>query len=95
MKECPIIIFLTYLFQLIVSMQSTQSIKYSIFENFGIFQYLTIENFGIFRYSTIENFGIFCTFPLIFGILWLHLHPVIQRGKWQKEFSDAKYMSKC
>ena len=24
MKECPIIIFLTYLFQLIVSMQSTQ-----------------------------------------------------------------------
>jgi hypothetical protein len=84
MKECPIIIFLTYLFQLIVSMQSTQSIKYS-----------TFENFGIFRYSTIENLGIFCTFPLIFGILWLHLHPVIQRGKWQKEFSDAKYMSKC
>ena len=62
MKECPIIIFLTYLFQLIVSMQSTQLIKYS-----------TFENFGIFRYSTIENFGIFCTFPLIFGILLLHL----------------------
>ena len=95
MKECPIIIFLTYLFQLIVSMQSTQSIKYSTFENFGIFQYSTFENLGIFRYSTIENLGIFCTFPLIFGILWLHLHLIIQRGKWQKEFSDAKYMSKC
>ena len=67
MKESPIIIFLTYLFQLIVSMLSTQS-KYSIFENFGIFQY-----------STIENIGIFCTFPLIFGILWLHLHLIIQR----------------
>lgn len=26
MKECPIIIFLTYLFQLIVSMLSTQSV---------------------------------------------------------------------
>ena len=58
MKECPIIIFLTYLFQLIVSMLSTQSIKYSIFENFGIFQYSTFENFGIFQYSTFENFGI-------------------------------------
>ncbi len=68
MKECPIIIFLTYLFQLIVSMLSTQS-KYSIFENFGNFQYSIFENFGIFRYSTVENFGIFCTFPLIFGVL--------------------------
>ena len=79
MKECPIIIFLTYLFQIIVSMLSTQS-KYSIFENFGIFRYSTFENFGNFQYSIFENFGIFqyltfenfgisCTFPLIFGVL--------------------------